>query len=61
MGAWIYIISGGILILVGGVLAGYDWHIMPRQGSQTERSAHRTNVQNDASSSFQDRLSFAVV
>ncbi len=31
MHAWAYIIIGGLLILLGGVLAGYGWHIMPNK------------------------------
>jgi len=33
--AWIYIIGGGTLVLIGGVLAGYGWKIMPQKGNQT--------------------------
>lgn len=31
--AWIYIIVGGALIVTGGIMAGYGWHIMPNSES----------------------------
>ncbi len=33
MNAWSYIIVGGVLIVGGGILAGYGWHIMPKSAS----------------------------
>ena len=31
--AWAYIIVGGVLIVTGGIMAGYGWHIMPNSES----------------------------
>jgi len=41
MSAWAYIIVGGILIVIGGIMAGYGWHIMPKENekvSETHKS-----------------------
>lgn len=33
MNAWSYIIVGGAFIVVGSIMAGYGWHIMPKSES----------------------------
>jgi hypothetical protein len=30
MSGWLYIIVGGVLIVIGGICAGYGWHILPK-------------------------------
>jgi hypothetical protein len=47
MSGWFYIITGGILIVVGGVLAGYGWHILPKPA----------NLGNAPASVFENRES----
>lgn len=34
MSAWAYILLGGILIVIGGIMAGYGWHIMPKENKK---------------------------
>jgi hypothetical protein len=36
MNAWSWIIVGGIIVAVGGVMVGYGWHIMPKKGKLPE-------------------------
>jgi hypothetical protein len=36
MNGWVYIIGGGVLIVVGGICASYGWHILPKPAEQKE-------------------------
>ncbi len=33
MSAWVWVIIGGILMVTGGAMVGYGWHIMPAKDS----------------------------
>jgi hypothetical protein len=40
MNAWSWIIVGGTIMTLGGIMVGYGWHIMPKKGRLPENRKH---------------------